>query len=74
MAAAFEVAPQQFLMNASKEAMQAIRETPLGAFIGSIFAATPARDGSSPQYGQLAQGSMQPHVDYMRSRAPPACP
>lgn len=69
VAAAFAAAPQKFLMNASKEAMQAIRDSPFGAYIGSIFAATPARDGQTPQYGQLAQGSMQPHVDYMRSLA-----
>lgn len=69
VAAAFAAAPQKFLMNSSKEAMQAIQKTPFGAYIGAIFAATPAKDGQTPQFGQLAQGSMQPHVDYMRSLA-----
>lgn len=69
VAAAFAAAPQKYLMNSSKEAMQAIRDSPFGAYIGSIFAATPGRDGQAPQFGQLAQGSMQPHVDYMRSLA-----
>lgn len=69
VAAAFAAAPQKFLMNASKEALESIKASPFGAYIGSIFAATPARDGSTPQYGQLSQGSMQPHVDYMRSLA-----
>lgn len=69
VAAAFAAAPQKYLMNASREAMQEIRDTPFGAYVGSIFAATPARDGQTPQFGQLAQGSMQPHVDYMRSLA-----
>lgn len=69
VAAAFAAAPQKFLMNASPKAMEAIKSSPFGAYIGSIFAATPARDGQTPQFGQLAQGSMQPHVDYMRSLA-----
>lgn len=69
VAAAFAAAPQKYLMNASKSAMEAIRDSPFQAYIGSIFAATPGRDGQTPQFGQLAQGSMQPHVDYMRSLA-----
>lgn len=69
VAAAFAAAPQKYLMNASKGAAEAIKGSPFEAYIGSIFAATSGRDGQTPQFGQLSQGSMQPHVDYMRSLA-----
>lgn len=69
VAAAFAAAPQKYLLGTSKAAAEKIAGSPFAAYIGSIFTATPTKDGSIPQYGQLSQGSMQPHVDYMRSLA-----
>lgn len=37
------------------------------AYIGSIVAFTKTEDGDTPKFGQLSQGTMQPHIDYMRS-------
>lgn len=40
------------------------------AYIGNILAVTENPEtGTVPQFGQLPQGTMQPHIDYMRSLA-----
>ena len=39
------------------------------AYIGNIFTVSQTEDGTTPTFGQLSQGSMQPHTDYMRSLA-----
>lgn len=64
--AAFSAAPQKYLMGADKSAITAVQNSPFGAYIGSLFATTPNRNGATPAYGQLPQLSMQPHSDYMR--------
>lgn len=68
-AAAFAAAPQKYLLGADKTTAEKISETPFAAFIGSVFIGTTNSKGQIPQYGQLAQMSMQPHVEYMRSLA-----
>lgn len=68
-AAAFAAAPQKYLLNTDKETARALAESPFAAYIGSLLVATQGRNGQSPQFGQLAQLSMQPHMDYMRSLA-----
>ena len=69
VAAAFSSAPQKYLLGADKEAAEKIASSPFGAYIGSVFATTQSRNGTTPQYGQLAQMSMEPHVQYMRTLA-----
>lgn len=66
-AAAFAAAPQKFLLGADKETAKKIAGSPFEAFIGSLFVSTTNKKGQIPQYGQLAQMTMQPHVEYMRS-------
>lgn len=63
--AAFAAAPQKYFLGADKAAAEKLADSPFGAFIGSIFTATPNRNGNTPQFGQLAQLTMQPHSDYM---------
>ena len=67
VAAEFMTSPQKFLMGADKGALE--NQSKWDAYIGSIFAVGKGRDGSTPTFGQLQQGSMQPHIDYMRSLA-----
>lgn len=67
--AAFNAAPQKFLLGVDSAAARALAESPFRAYVGSLFMATDSRSGKTPQYGQLPQVSMQPHVDYMRSLA-----
>jgi hypothetical protein len=68
VSAEFFTAPQKYLLGVSKE--EAFAEvSKWEAYIGSIFTVGRDSEGDIPQFGQLSQGSMQPHVDYMRSLA-----
>ena len=67
ISAEFFTSPQKYLLGADEEAFA--NTTKWEAYIGNIFAVGRDEDGQLPNYGQLSQGSMQPHTDYMRSLA-----
>lgn len=73
ISAEFFTSPQKYLLGADPNAF-ANENNPNGktkweAYIGNIFAVGRDENGDLPQFGQLSQGSMQPHTDYMRSLA-----
>lgn len=63
----FFTSPQKFLLGADEDALGDM--TKWDAYIGNIFAVGKDEDGDVPQFGQLSQGTMQPHIDYMRHLA-----
>lgn len=65
-AAAFSAAPQKYLLNTDAATAKKLAETPFGAYIGSVLTVTQGKNGQTPQFGQLSQLSMQPHIEYMR--------
>lgn len=67
VSAEFFTAPQKYLLGADPEALGS--KSKWDAYIGNLFAVGKDVDGDVPQFGQLSQGSMQPHVDYMRALA-----
>lgn len=67
ISAEFFTSPQKYLLGADPSTFDGT--TKWEAYIGNIFALTRDNNGDLPQFGQLQQGSMQPHVDYMRSLA-----
>lgn len=67
ISAEFFTSPQKYLLGASDDAFE--NKTMWEAYIGSIFAIGRDENGDMPQFGQLLQGSMQPHTDYFRSLA-----
>ena len=67
ISAEFFTSPQKYLLGADKNAFE--NKTKWEAYIGNIFAVGRDEDGNTPQFGQLSQGSMQPHTDYMRALA-----
>ena len=67
ISAEFFTSPQKYLLGADKEALGGLSKW--DAYIGNIFAVTRDKSGDVPQFGQLSQGTMQPHIDYMRSLA-----
>lgn len=67
ISAEFFTSPQKYLLGADKEALDGLSKW--DAYIGNIFAVSKDKTGDTPQFGQLSQGTMQPHVDYMRSLA-----
>ena len=67
ISAEFFTSPQKYLLGADRDAFE---NTPRwSAYLGAIFAVGKDSDGDVPQFGQLPQGSMQPHTEYMRSLA-----
>ena len=67
ISAEFFTSPQKYLLGADREAFE--QTTKWEAYIGNIFAVGRDENGDIPEFGQLSQGSMQPHTDYMRSLA-----
>lgn len=65
-AASFSAAPQKFLLDTDRTTAEKIAASPFSAYIGSVLTVTHGKDGQSPKFGQLAQMSMQPHIEYMR--------
>ena len=67
ISAEFFTSPQKYLLGADADSFA--NTTKWEAYIGNIFAVGRDEDGNLPEFGQLSQGSMQPHTDYMRSLA-----
>ena len=67
ISAEFFTSPQKYLLGADSGAFEHI--TKWEAYIGNIFAVGRDEDGNLPEYGQLSQGTMQPHTEYMRALA-----
>lgn len=66
ISAEFFTTPQKYLLGADDDAFDMDRYS---AYIGNIFLAGKDEDGDVPTFGQLPQGSMQPHTEYTRSLA-----
>ena len=67
VAAEFAASPQKYLLGAEKSQLGDMSK--YDAYIGSMFAVTKDKAGDVPQFGQLPQPTMQPHIDYNRSLA-----
>ncbi|MDR2108924.1 MAG: phage portal protein [Coriobacteriales bacterium] len=66
VSAEFFTSPQRYLLGANEEDFDRDRWE---SYIGALFLASRDESENIPQYGQLPQGTMQPHIDYMRSLA-----
>ena len=63
----FSTSPQKYLMGVSDAQYDALINTKFAKYIDSMMLGTVDPDtGQIPQYGQLAQGTLQPHVDMLR--------
>ena len=66
----FDTTPQKYLLGLTDEQYDAVISNKFKQYIGSIIASTSNPEtGENPVFGQLAQGSLQPHVDKMRMTA-----
>lgn len=63
----FYTAPQKVILGADDSIFE--NKTKWEAYIGNWLAIGKDEDGERPTVSQLAQYSMQPHIDYMRSLA-----
>lgn len=63
----FATAPQKYLLGVTDEQYDAIVNQKFKQYVGSILTATTNPDtGEKPDFGQLSQGGIAPHVDMMR--------
>ena len=66
----FDTTPQKYILGVTDEQYDAIVSNKFRNYMGSILAATANPDtGDVPTFGQLAQGSLTPHVEKMRMTA-----
>lgn len=67
ISAEFFTSPQKYLLGVDEDVFE--RTPRWSAYLGSLLAIGKDQDGDLPVFGQLPQGSMQPHTEYMRSLA-----
>lgn len=67
ISAEFFTSPQKYLLGVDSDPFES--KTRWESYVGNIFTVMQTEDGTTPTFGQLSQGSMQPHTDYMRSLA-----
>lgn len=65
IAAAFASSTQKYLLGTEEDSFEGVDKW--SAFIGSIFNVDRSPDGSVPEFGQLAQPSMQPMSDHFNN-------
>ena len=66
----FDTTPQKYLLGVTDEQYDTIMSDKFKQYVGSLLAATVNPEtGENPTFGQLTQGSLQPHVDKMRMTA-----
>lgn len=63
----FSTSPQKYLLGVSDDQYDGIVDNKFRAYVGSIIASTNNPDtGEKPSFGQLPQGTIEPHVQMMR--------
>lgn len=63
----FATAPQKYLLGITDEQFNAVIDNKFKQYVGSILAATTNPEtGEKPTFGQLQQGTINPHVEMLR--------
>lgn len=63
----FDTTPQKYILGVTDEQFDSIVSDKFKQYVGSILAATRNPEtGENPVFGQLPQGSLQPHVEMLR--------
>lgn len=63
----FDTTPQKYILGVTDEQYDAIVSDKFKQYVGSVIAATQNPEtGEKPTFGQLAQGSLAPHVEMIR--------
>lgn len=65
IAAAFAASTQKYLLGTDEDSFESVDKW--SAFIGSIFNVDMTKDGTVPEFGQLAQPSMQPLSEHFNN-------
>ena len=63
----FATSPQKYLLGVTDEQFEAVVNDKFRQYVGSIIASTPNPEtGANPNFGQLPQGTIMPHVEMIR--------
>lgn len=66
----FSTTPQKYLLGITDEQYDALINEKFKTYVGSIIAGTTNPDtGQTPEFGQLSQGTLEPHVQMLRMLA-----
>lgn len=66
----FATSPQKYLLGVTDDQYDAVINDKFRQYVGSILTSTTNPEtGEKPSFGQLPQGSIQPHVDMLRTLA-----
>ena len=66
----FSTAPQKYLLGVTDKQYDALVNQKFKQYVGSLITSTTNPEtGEAPKFGQLSQGSIQPHVDMLRMLA-----
>lgn len=66
----FSTAPQKYLLGVTDDQYEAVTSDKFRAYVGSLIAATQNPDtGQNPVFGQLPQGTLEPHIAMLRMLA-----
>ena len=66
----FSTTPQKYLLGITDEQYDALINEKFKTYVGSIIAGTSNPDtGQTPEFGQLSQGTLEPHVQMLRMLA-----
>ena len=66
----FATSPQKYLLGVTEDQYDAIINDKFKQYVGSIIASTVNPEtGEKPSFGQLSQGTIEPHVQMMRTLA-----
>ena len=66
----FDTTPQKYLLGVTDEQYDVLMNDKFKTYVGSLLTATSNPEtGENPEFGQLAQGSLAPHVEKMRMTA-----
>lgn len=67
LALEFNTTPQKYILGVTDEQYDSIVSNKFKTYMGSILASTQNPEtGQAPQFGQLSQGSLAPHVEMLR--------
>ena len=69
VSSAFYTWPQRYLLGVDKSTAQQMSKSKLQTYVDRFLLITTNKNGDIPQFGQLAQMSMQPHSDYLQTLA-----
>lgn len=69
VASVFYTWPQRYMLGVDRSTQEAFAAKKMESYVDRMLLVTANKNGDVPQYGQLAQMSMQPHSEYLQNLA-----